>query len=140
MKKALFLFLIICLSNDLYSQVKSVGLKTYYYGDPNFNQNLDSLGKIYFYSFINELKIDTNNVEVINKRSDIIEYTKSENLYSKHYIYISLLRSDTNLMKKYYENKIGGVKKQKKKLIIRFSKNDERYDYPISTIAIHLID
>ena len=140
MKKVLFLLLIIFVTKNSYSQTESVGLVTSYYGDPNFKENLDSLGKIYFNTLINELKIDTNNVKIINKRSDIIEYTKSENLNYKHYIYISLLRSDDNVIKRFYENQMGNVGKGKKKLIIRFSKNDDKYDYPISTIAIHLID
>ena len=129
------LFVLFCFYAN--SQEIATKTKTYYWGTPehNFHQQLTNDGKQLLNLIFEMVPFDS--VECVKLKSeDIVEFTSRKYLSEHKYEYITVYKQNDVILTRCYSNNISGIISEKKKVLLRYSKNNNN---EMDMITLHVI-
>lgn len=138
MKRLIPTFVLLFLSLLSDAQTSPIKTKTFFWGDSEkvFYEQLTESGKSLLDSCFKIIQVDTVNCVRLTS-DDQINYTNREYLSKHDYQYVTMYKYENALNIRKYPNNISLSDKPNKKVLLRYSKDEEN---KIDKITIHVID
>lgn len=138
MKIVIFIFSFLLFSIPISAQEIAVKTKTFYWGNSEsyFFKQLTESGKRLLDSTFKIVEVDSINCIRLTS-DDELKYTSKDYLKNHRYYYITMYNYNGIISIRRYENKSVASLNQKKKVLLRYSKDDNNQ---IDKITLYVID